>query len=728
MFYAEDAASRPASRWDPAPVEGAARHRESFLDPAYLAGAVWRSRGRILFLGILGAVAAGAIAMSQPKQYTATAQIVLDPRELNLVQNEVTPTANGLNTDAALALVESQIAVMTSNSVLLRVVREADLTSDTEFNGLRQSWLGNLSAVVAALMSDDPVSAAESRELRTVSNLWRHITAVRNANSFVINVSVKSEDPEKAARLANLTTQTFIAEQGRAQSDLARRATTALSSRLAELRARVVEAEDAAEAYKAQNQLVGVGGRLIDDDFITRVNTQLADVRSQITALNVRARSLREASVEDIAAGSFPEGLTSESLLRLRQVFSEAAQNQAILASRLGPRHPQRIAADQAVATARRAIETELSRIVASAQTELARAQATERDLTSQIDTLRSRQIETSGAFVRLRELEREVDASRAVYEAYLLRARQTGEQESLNTTNVRVISDATVPFSPSSLSRKLVVVLGFVGGIALGVALALLVAAIRAVRGVAVPATAAAARPVARAARPLAPVPAQADYDIPPAVPAAPDRAPIEAPALDVGEGAWSLRGGSFEPPETRGPVEEPEASPADRPLEAATEEAETAVDASPMAEDQAAHDDVPVAEEVGEAEIAAVETRDSEPASAESSAGEPTVAAETAEADTETSSPVADMPPPAAAEIPAEIEARREALRQRIRDLGARRSGNALAAPEIAPVSLGDTGSAEERRERISLRLAAARNRRAAAVQAQAQADDDL
>ncbi len=318
-----------------------------------------------------------------------------------------------------------------------------------------------------------------------------HITAVRNANSFVINVSVKSEDAEKAARLANLTTQTFIAEQGRAQSDLARRATTALSSRLAELRARVVEAEDAAEAYKAQNQLVGVGGRLIDDDYITRVNNQLADVRSQITSLNVRARSLREASVEDIAAGSFPEGLNSEALLRLRQVYSEAAQNQAILASRLGPRHPQRMAADQAVATARRAIQTELSRIVASAQTELARAQATERDLSGQIDTLRSRQIETSGAFVRLRELEREVDASRAVYEAYLLRARQTGEQEQLNTTNVRVISDATVPFQPSSLSRKLVVALGFVGGLALGVAFALLLAMVRALRGTATPAAA---------------------------------------------------------------------------------------------------------------------------------------------------------------------------------------------------------------------------------------------
>lgn len=687
MFYAEDAASRPASRWDPVPEVEPVRRHESFLDPAYLAASVWRAKRKIVLAGVLGAAVAGAFALSQPKQYTAIAQIVLDPRELNLVQNELTPTSNGLNTDAALALVEGQISVMTSNSVLLRVVREANLTADTEFNGLRETWLGNLSATLSALMSDDPVAAADTRELRTVTNLWRHISAVRNANSFVINVSVTSEDADKAARLANLTTQNFIAEQGRAQSDLARRATEALSSRLAELRARVVQAEDAAEAYKAQNQLVGVGGRLIDDDYITRVNNQLADVRSQITSLNVRARSLREASVEDIAAGSFPEGLNSESLLRLRQVYSEAAQNQAILASRLGPRHPQRIAADQALSTARRAIETELSRIVASAQTELARAQATERDLTGQIDTLRSRQIETSGAFVRLRELEREVDASRAVYEAYLLRARQTSEQERLNTTNVRVISDATVPFQPSSLSRKIVVILGFVGGIGLGVALALLLAMVRAINGTASPAVAAPVKATrARERRTPEHMPEPAVVPVAAVAAAEPVAAspepskPEPAQALDTSEGDWSLRGGSFD-----------------------------AAEAEP--------------EGVRETPIVATEANDTAPQDDRVEA--PVAVEEPEEARYE---PVVEAAPPAAAEIDetpsddedhaptgaSEIEARREALRQRIRELGAVRGARSLGAPHLAPAA-PETLSADERRERISLRLAAARGRRA-------------
>jgi len=47
---------------------------------------------------------------------------------------------------------------------------------------------------------------------------------------------------------------------------------------------------------------------------------------------------------------------------------------------------------------------------------------------------------------VRLRELERDVEASRDVYQSFLKRSRETEEQESLNTSSARIIGEATVP------------------------------------------------------------------------------------------------------------------------------------------------------------------------------------------------------------------------------------------------------------------------------------------
>jgi Mrp family chromosome partitioning ATPase len=67
---------------------------------------------------------------------------------------------------------------------------------------------------------------------------------------------------------------------------------------------------------------------------------------------------------------------------------------------------------------------------------------------------------------VRLRELERDVEANRDVYQSFLKRSRETEEQESLNTSAARIIGEATVPqrrtFPPA---MSLLAILGFMLG-----------------------------------------------------------------------------------------------------------------------------------------------------------------------------------------------------------------------------------------------------------------------
>ncbi|RFC64414.1 hypothetical protein DYI37_08880 [Fulvimarina endophytica] len=448
----------------------------SLIDPVYVIGRLWKARFLILLCAILGAGIAAAIAMATPKQYTATAQVLVDPRDIKVVQNEVTP--NGLPSDATLALIESQTAVVHSNEVLRTVIAKADLLNDTDFNGKGFSIIGSIRDALGLSERAEPSAEGAPlthEELVTLRNLRRNMSAVRETKSFVLNLSITSTSPEKSAMLANLLAETFITELGEVQSSTARRASDALSSRLDELRARVSEAERAVETYKAENGLVGVGGRLVGDDYILRINDQLARSSGDVTTLRNRVEQMDAASVDDVVEGSFPEELTSEALNRLRDNYSALAQEQAVLSASLGPRHPRRIANEEAMSAARSAIRGEIGRIVAANRTELARAESTDRDLNAQLDELKSRRLATSGSFVKLRELEREVEASRAIYEAFLLRARETGEQERLNTANVRVISAATPPLDPSSMSRRVVVMIGFVAGLLAGLGLVLI-------------------------------------------------------------------------------------------------------------------------------------------------------------------------------------------------------------------------------------------------------------
>lgn len=489
MFTSEETSTRaaggtPTAAGAPDALEDRRRvNAASLIDPVYVARSVWKARLLILAATIAGIAIAVILAVNTPKRYVATTQILMDPRDLKVVANEITP--NGLPSDATLALIESQTSVIMSSNVLSRVIAEARLDQDPEFNGTARSGIGSLAT--AALQDLLGLSGGERADpqYETLAQLRHALTVSRETKSFVINLSVDSEVPDKAARIANLTAGVFIDEQGRVQSETARRATAAITARLSELRKSVVNAEQAVEDYKSQNALIGVGGRLVDDDYITRINDQLAKARGDITALRVKAQSMRGASVEDVVRGTLPEELSSEALVRLRQTYSDLSQQAAVLATKLGARHPQRIASEGALRSSRQAIAAELARIVAAAQTELARAETTERDLTAQIADLKEKQVTTSGSFVKLRELEREVEASRAVYEAFLLRARETGEQESLNTANVRVISEATPPQKTDGMSRRTMVIAGGMLGFIAGVGLAALFATARLLRAV---------------------------------------------------------------------------------------------------------------------------------------------------------------------------------------------------------------------------------------------------
>src|SRR5687767_10173406 len=118
--------AKPAPRHAAMPALGGF----SVLDLVQL---LWRRKIAIASAALLCACVAVAIGKSLTPKYTATAQLYVDPRELQLVDRELTPRAPDLSGLAM--VVESQGRVITSNNVLLQVIRETHLEKDPEFGG-----------------------------------------------------------------------------------------------------------------------------------------------------------------------------------------------------------------------------------------------------------------------------------------------------------------------------------------------------------------------------------------------------------------------------------------------------------------------------------------------------------------------------------------------------------------------------------------------------------------
>ena len=162
----------------------------------------------------------------------------------------------------------------------------------------------------------------------------------------------------------------------------------------------------------------------------------------------------------------FPEALQSPTIANLRAQYAEARKRYAELTSELGPLHPSLRQMEKQVEDLRRTVNEEVERFAQSAKNDLTRARDYEASLNKALETQKRQSVQLSQASVRLRELERDVEASRDVYQSFLKRSRETEEQESLNTSSARVIGEATVPqrrtFPPA---MSLLAMIGFMFG-----------------------------------------------------------------------------------------------------------------------------------------------------------------------------------------------------------------------------------------------------------------------
>ena len=417
------------------------------LDLHRIWSVLWRGKTTILLTTAASLLLAVLVVLAVPHRFTAATQILIDPTDLHAVGNEPNP-ANQTN-DAAVLQVESQVRVLGSDSVLRRVVSAESLDRDPELVGQPSALRGLMASVgLGGARRADPALSA-------LNALKRKLQVKRAERTYVVDVSVSSQDPAKAARLANAVAQAYLVEQTDVRSDAARQISQSLSARLNELKNRVREAEDRVETFKARNNIFGASGQLVNEQQLSELNNQLGVAHARTAAAKARLDQVESLQLSKDEIGAFPEAVQSQTVAALRSQYAEVMRREAEQMTSLGQRHPAVIEIQAEAARLHKMIEDEVHRLALSARSEYESARANEAALAASLETLKNRAVTTNEAMVTLRELERDVQASRAVYELFLVRARETGEQERLDTKNIRVISRAEPPqgrsFPPSN-------------------------------------------------------------------------------------------------------------------------------------------------------------------------------------------------------------------------------------------------------------------------------------
>ncbi|MGX9142006.1 Wzz/FepE/Etk N-terminal domain-containing protein [Mesorhizobium sp. 128a] len=442
------------------------------IDPLQVVRGITRSKLLIVSTTLLGTVLGVAVAVSTPKKYEATTQIVIEPGDLKLSDNDLTQPVG--QPDAALAVVETRIKMVTSGKVLDKVVADLNLVDDPEFNGQGSGGLGVMSLIRSIVSRQDGPGGAGDvrRQALAVGNLAKSLSVERSGKSFVVSISATTQSADKSAEIANTTRDVFQQEAAQYQFGMAGRATDQLTAKLDDLRKDVETAERKVEDFRATHDLVDAQGHLISDDQMLKLNEQLSVARARTLELNARAASARSLDVNSVINGTLPEEINSNTMSELRAQYAALKQEADRAAVRLGPRHPEYQALNAQLVGSRERIAGELRRIASSLQVDLKRSVQLEQDLASRLAQAKVQSGDVNSDLVSLRELERDATAKRNVYEQYLLRAKETGEQQNINTTNINLMTPAQPPLEPNGPSRAVIALAGLLLGLASGVGL----------------------------------------------------------------------------------------------------------------------------------------------------------------------------------------------------------------------------------------------------------------
>ena len=433
---------------------------------------LWRAlmRRRMLLLATILVItgAAFGIVSRQTPMYTAEALIHVQNREAKVVQ--IQDVVGEMPADPA--TIESEIQFLTSRGFLRRIVEELNLVNDPEFNpallkdGAEPSFLETINPLqylpkewLAVLKQSPSPEADTGAKLdpaaitlnRVIDRFASRLVALPVGRSYVISLSFMSEDPTKAADIANKMAEEYLVTQLEAKYQAAQRATEWLSKRIDELRGQVLEAEAKIVEYRNKNNMVDSSNQ---NNPVTlqffQLNSQLALAQAQRAEAEARlsqAKSLLN-SPGGISAAAMV--LTSPLMASLRDQETQLIRQLSEMSTVYGENHPQMVNTRASIQSVRAKMKDEVQRIIQDDANEVAVAKARERELNNNMAKLQSDAARVDLAGVKLADLTSEADTNRTLFQTFLTRFREIVEQQGLQEADAKILSAADVPGAPS--------------------------------------------------------------------------------------------------------------------------------------------------------------------------------------------------------------------------------------------------------------------------------------
>lgn len=388
---------------------------------------------------------------------SSTLQIERDTMKIMDVEG-LTPTESPMDRD----FYQTQYELLRSRSLARRVVQDLHLDKHPQF----AESMANIDASFEGKQAM-PSVLRDAHERALVDSTLESLTIEPIRNSRLVRLNFDSPDPKLSAKVANAWSEAFIAANLERRFDASSYARKYLEERLAQLKGKLEDSEQALVAFAADQQIISTGENQpsLSAQNLGELNGALA----QAQAARIRAQAAWDQARAGDGLG-LPQVVQSPLIQKLRESRSLlAAQYQEQLRTFKADYPDMRRLAGQ-IAETDKQIAAEVNNIRSAVRSEYEAALAQEHLLEGRMTGLKNDVLDLQGRSIRYNILRREAETNRQLYDGLLQRYKEIGVVGNVGANNVSVIDRADVPERRHSpripLNLAVGLLLGLFGGV----------------------------------------------------------------------------------------------------------------------------------------------------------------------------------------------------------------------------------------------------------------------
>ncbi len=398
---------------------------------------IYRQKWRILGFIAACLLATYLIASRLTPIYEATAKIDVDRRiPAGVVGQEA---SQGLTGDDADAFMATQGELIQSDAVLRPVAEKFNLLQE-------EKQLAKLPAERARRKSDAPV-------------YLNSLKITRPVNTYILDISYLSPDPQLAADVANAISQSYLEHT----FEIRLQSSTALSNfmekQLDELKARMERSDMALAKFEQQLNVIN------PEDKTNILSARLLQLNTEFT--NAQADRVRkEAAFDSLKSGSVAAAEVSgqgDELNRLQDRVNQAKQHLATVASVYGPAHQEYRKAANDLSEVQRQFEEMRRSVALRVETDYHAALTREGMLGKAVNQTKAEYDQLNARSFEYQQLKREAETNKALYSDLERRIKEAGINAGFQNSSIRIADLARPPDAPIYPRKTLYLILAFI-------------------------------------------------------------------------------------------------------------------------------------------------------------------------------------------------------------------------------------------------------------------------